>query len=267
MTKNIHPTAIVDSAANIGQDVTIGPYCIVGAHVTLGDRVHLKSHVCVDGYTTIGEGTTVFPFASLGSDPQDLKYKGEKSELIIGKNNKIREHVTMNPGTSGDQLRTHVGDNCLFMVGSHVAHDCVVGNNVILANNATLAGHVQVGDFVIVGGLAAVHQFCRIGSHAIIGGMSGVEHDVIPYGLVKGERAYLAGLNYVGLERRGFTKEQIKLLMKAFKDLFDEGGTLSERADRVANDFKNEQAVMRMIEFIRARENRSILQPRTGTDG
>ena len=262
MTKNIHPTAVVDPAAKVGANVVIGPYCVVGPNVTLGDNVHLKSHVCVDGHTTIGDGTVVFPFASLGSDPQDLKYKGEKSELVIGKNNKIREHVTMNPGTSGDRMKTIVGDNCLFMVGSHVAHDCIVGSNVILANNATLAGHVEVDDFVIVGGLAAIHQFCRIGAHAIIGGMSGVEHDVIPYGLVKGERAYLAGLNYVGLERRGFNKDQIKLLMKAFKDLFDEKGTLSERAARVANDFKDEQAVMRMIEFIGARENRSILQPK-----
>jgi UDP-N-acetylglucosamine acyltransferase len=263
MTAQIHPTAIIEKGAELGQGVKIGPYCVIGPNVKLGAGVELKSHVVVDGYTTIGDETVVFPFASLGHAPQDLKYSGEKSELLIGKRNKIREHVTMNPGTSGDKMKTVVGDNCLFMMASHVAHDCVVGNNVILANNATLAGHVEVGDFVIIGGLAAVHQFVRIGSFAMIGGMSGVEYDVIPFGLVKGERAYLAGLNYVGLERRGFTKEQVQGLLKAFKQLFDGTGTLAERTDKVASDHKDDQAVTRMIDFIRAREGRSILQPKT----
>lgn len=266
MTKNnIHPTAIVAEGATVGSGVTIGPYCVIGAHVTLGDRVELKSHVCVDGRTTIGEDTVVFPFASLGSAPQDLKFKGEASTLVIGKNNKIREHVTMNPGTETGAMTTIVGDNCLFMMGSHVAHDCVVGNNVILANNATLAGHVEVGDFAIIGGLAAVHQFVRIGPFAMIGGMSGVEYDVIPFGLVKGERAQLAGLNYVGLERRGFTKDQVQTLLKAFKQLFDSQGTLAERTEKVANDYGQETVVMRMIDFIRAKDGRSLLQPKTGT--
>jgi len=258
----IHPTAIVEKGAELGVDVKIGPYCVVGANVKLGDRAELKSHVAVDGCTTIGEGTVIFPFASLGHAPQDLKYKGEKSQLIIGKNNKIREHVTMNPGTEGGAMKTVVGDNCLFMTASHVAHDCVVGNNVIMANNATLAGHVEVGDFAIIGGLAAVHQFVRIGPFAMIGGMSGVEYDVIPYGLVKGERAHLAGLNYVGLERRGFTKDQTQLLLKAFRQLFDATGTLAERTDKVANDYKEDATVMRIIDFIRAREGRSLLQPK-----
>lgn len=265
MPQNIHPTAIIAEGAKLGADVKIGPYCVVGPNVTLGDRVELKSHVSVDGHTSIGEGTTVWPFASLGSDPQDLKYKGEPSTLVIGKNNKIREHVTMNPGTETGVMKTIVGDNCLFMMGSHVAHDCQVGSNVILANNATLAGHVEVGDFAIIGGLAAVHQFVRIGPFAMIGGMSGVEYDVIPFGLVKGERAQLAGLNYVGLERRGFTKEQVQTLLRAFKQLFDQGGTLSERTDKVANDYGAEAVVMRVIDFIRAKEGRSILQPKTGT--
>jgi UDP-N-acetylglucosamine acyltransferase len=251
MTTQIHPTAVIEKGAEIGTGCKIGPYCVIGANVRLGAGVELKSHVAIDGHTTIGDETVVFPFASLGHAPQDLKFAGEKSELLIGKRNKIREHVTMNPGTSGDKMKTVVGDNCLFMMSSHVAHDCVVGNNVILANNATLAGHVEVGDFVIIGGLAAVHQFVRIGPFAMIGGMSGVEYDVIPFGLVKGERAHLAGLNYIGLERRGFTKEQVQALMKAFKQLFEGTGTLSERTAKVADDYKSEQAVMRMIDFIR----------------
>lgn len=262
MTTEIHPTAVIEKGAELGEGVKIGPYCVVGPHVKLGNKVWLKSHVAVDGHTTIGEATVVFPFASLGHAPQDLKFMGEKSELIIGKHNKIREHVTMNPGTQGDKMKTVVGDNCLFMMSSHVAHDCVVGNNVILANNATLAGHVEVGDYVIIGGLSAVHQFVRIGSYAMIGGMSGVEHDVIPFGLVKGERAHLAGLNYVGLERRGFTREQVQSLMRAFKQIFEGAGTLAERTTRAANDYKDEQAVMRVIDFIKAKEGRSVLQPR-----
>ncbi len=262
MTRQIHPTAVIEEGAILGDNVKIGPYCVIGPNVKLGDNVELKSHVVVDGYTSIGDGTIVWPFASLGTAPQDLKFKGEKSVLIIGKNNKIREHVTMNPGTETDKMKTVVGDNCLFMMASHVAHDCVVGNNVILANNATLAGHVEVGDFAIIGGLSAVHQFCRIGHHAMIGGMSGVEYDVIPFGLVKGERAQLAGLNYIGLERRGFTKEQVQNLMKAFKQLFDtNAGTLAERTDKVAGSFAHDTAVMRMIDFMRAKEGRSVLQP------
>jgi UDP-N-acetylglucosamine acyltransferase len=262
MTTHIHPTAIVEKGAELGAGVKIGPYCVVGPNVKLGNGVELKSHVVVDGWTEIGDETVVFPFASLGSAPQDLKFKGEKSQLIIGKRNKIREHVTMNPGTETGAMKTVVGDNCLFMMSSHVAHDCIVGNNVILANNATLAGHVEVGDYAIIGGLSAVHQFVRIGPFAMIGGMSGVEYDVIPFGLVKGERAHLAGLNYVGLERRGFTKEQVHGLMKAFKQLFDSNGTLSERTAKVANDYKDDQTVMRIIDFMRAKEGRSVLQPK-----
>jgi UDP-N-acetylglucosamine acyltransferase len=258
----IHPTAIIEKGAELGSGVKIGPYCVVGANVKLGNNVELKSHVVVDGYTTIGDETIVFPFASLGHAPQDLKFKGEKSELIIGKKNKIREHVTMNPGTEGGAMKTVVGDNGLFMASAHVAHDCIVGNNVILANNAAIAGHVEVGDFAIIGGLSAVHQFVRIGTGAMIGGMSAVEYDVIPFGLVKGERAHLAGLNYVGLERRGFTRDQIQVMIKAFKHLFEGAGTLSERTEKVANDYKGDQTVMRIIDFVRAKEGRSLLQPK-----
>lgn len=251
---NIHPTAIIDPAAKIGANVSIGPYCVMGANVTLGDNVELKAHVVIDGHTIIGEGTRVFPFASLGSAPQDLKYHGEPSQLIIGRNNTIREHVTMNPGTEGGGMKTTVGDDGLFMVGVHIAHDCVVGNRVIMANNATLGGHVHIGDHVLVGGLAAVHQWVRIGSFAVIGGMSGVESDVIPYGRVKGERAHLAGLNLVGLERGGFEKDTVKTLQKATKQLFDGDGTLDERITRMSEEFANDSAVMQMIEFAKRRE-------------
>lgn len=261
-SQNIHPTAVIDDKAKIGNNVNIGPYCVIEGPVEIHDNVTLKSHVHVEGKTTIGEGTIVFPFTSLGTQPQDLKFSGEESELIIGKNNTIREHVTMNPGTKHDQLKTIVGDNCLFMVATHVAHDCVIGNNVIMANNATLAGHVTVGDFVVLGGLSAVHQFVRIGPHAIIGGMSGVENDVIPYGRVKGERAFLAGLNLVGLERRGFEKDEIRQLQRAFNQLFGDEGTLDQRIEMVANDFANDNIIMSIIDFARAKTKFPLCQPR-----
>lgn len=250
----IHPTAIVDPKAKIGTNVSIGPYCVIGPNVTLGDNVELKSHVVIDGHTTVGEGTRVFPFASLGHAPQDLKYHGEPSELIIGKNNTIREHVTMNPGTEGGGMKTVIGDNGLFMMAVHVAHDCIIGDRVIMANNATLGGHVHVGDNVLIGGLAAVHQFVRIGSFAVIGGMSGVESDVIPFGRVKGERAHLAGLNLIGLERGGFEKDKVKALQKATKELFDGEGTLDERIEKMASDYAGDNAIMQVIEFARGRE-------------
>ncbi len=234
---------------------------MIGPDVVLGDNVVLKAHVCVDGYTTIGAGTKIFPFASLGSDPQDLKYAGEKSKLIIGENNVIREHVTMNPGTKDGGMETRVGNNGLFMVAVHIAHDCMVGNNVIMANNATLGGHVYVGDHAIIGGLAAVHQFIRIGDHAIIGGMSGVEHDVIPYGRVKGERAFLAGLNLIGLERRGFTKDDIRNLQRAYNQLFGDEGTMEQRIDLVSQDFANDDTVMKIIQFAKDKTKFPLCQP------
>ena len=257
----IHPTAVIEEGASISSGVSIGPFCVVGAHVALGDNVVLKSHVVVDGHTSIGEGTVVYPFASIGTAPQDLKYAGEASTLKIGKNNTIREHVTMNPGTADGAMETVVGDNGLFMMGSHVAHDCVVGDRVIMANNATLAGHVQVGDNVIIGGLAAVHQFIRIGEHAIIGGMSGVEADVIPYGRVKGERASLAGLNLIGLERRGFGKDVLRDLQKAFKQLFGSEGTLDSRIDTVAAMFSSDETVQQIVAFARTESRFPLCQP------
>lgn len=262
----IHPTAVIDPAAKLGADVSIGPYCIVGPDVTLGDRVKLHAHVVVGGITEIGEGTEIFPFASIGLQPQDLKYHGEASRLVIGKNNRIREHVTMNPGTEGGGMLTQVGDNCLFMVGSHVAHDCLIGNHVILANNATLAGHVVVGDFAIIGGLSAVHQFVRIGTHAMIGGMSGVENDVIPFGSVMGERAALSGLNIVGMKRRGFSKEQIHGLRNAYKALFAlEKGTISDRLEDVGKQFAENDVVMDIVQFIRDMKLRGLTQPKSGS--
>jgi len=257
----IHPSAIIAPGARIGDGVEIGPYCVIGDHVVLGDKVRLAAHVVVDGHTTVGEGTRIFPFASIGSAPQDLKYAGEPTRLIIGKNNTIREHVTMNPGTISGGEETVVGDNGLFMVATHIAHDCRIGNNVIMANNATLGGHVHVGDYAVIGGLAAVHQFIRIGAHAVIGGMSGVENDVIPYGRVKGERAYLAGLNLIGLERRGFTKDQIKALQRAFNQLFGGEGTLEQRLETVEQDYQQDRLVMDMIGFARAKTRFPLCQP------
>lgn len=261
MSTEIHPSAIVDPAAQLGTNVKIGPYSVVGPNVQLHDNVELKSHVVVDGYTQVGEKTVIFPFASIGHAPQDLKFHGEKSELIIGKNNTIREHVTMNPGTETGAMKTVVGDNGLFMMSTHIAHDCVVGNNVIMANNATLGGHVIVGDHVLIGGLAAVHQFIRIGSYAVIGGMSGVESDVIPYGRVKGERAFLAGLNLIGLERNGFNKDQVKNLQRAFNQLFGDEGTMDQRIEMVATDFNSDQAVKEIIEFARGKNRFPLCSP------
>ena len=259
---SIHPSAVIHENAIIGDGCTIGPYCVIGEHVKLGENITLHSHVCIDGHTEIGEGTEIFPFASIGHVPQDLKFHGEKTELFIGKNCTIREHVTMNPGTEGGGSVTRVGDNCLFMMASHVAHDCQVGNNVILANNATLAGHVEVGDFVVIGGLAAIHQFVRIGSYAMIGGMSGVEKDVIPFGSVMGERANLAGLNLIGLKRRDIPRESIHALRNAYKALFgDEDGTLNDRIEKVAQEFSSDE-VTALLDFIRSDSSRSFCTPK-----
>lgn len=259
----IHPTAIVEPGARIGQNVEIGAYSVIGPHVVLMDGVRLMSHVVVTGRTSVGPNTVIYPFASLGHQPQDLKYRGEPSELRIGANNIVREYVTMNPGTEGGGMLTSVGNNCLFMVSSHVAHDCRVGNHVILANCATLAGHVEVQDYAILGGLSAVHQFCRIGRHAMVGGMSGVEQDVIPYGSVTGNRARLAGLNIVGLKRRGFSRPDINALRKAYRLLFAEEGTMAERLDDVAEMYKDNEPVTEIIDFIKVDSSRAICQPKT----
>lgn len=257
----IHPSAVIEDGAKIGADVRIGPFCQVGAGVELGDGVELVSHAAVAGFTSVGSGTKIFPFASIGHQPQDLKYKGEPSRLVIGRNNMIREGVTMNPGTEGGGMLTKVGDNCLFMAGAHVAHDCILGDHVIMANNATLAGHIEVGDYAFVGGLAAVHQFCRIGKHAMIGGMSGVEQDVIPFGMVTGNRAHLSGLNLVGLKRRGFDRDEIHKLRSAYRMLFADEGTLAERMEDVAQLFPNVGLVQDVVDFIRNSSARGVCQP------
>jgi UDP-N-acetylglucosamine acyltransferase len=257
----IHPTSIIEPGARVAASAKIGPYCMIGPEAVIGENCVLHGHVAISGITEIGEGTQIFPFASLGYQPQDLKFHGEKSRLVIGKNNMIREHVTMNPGTEGGGMETRVGDNCLFMVATHVAHDCVIGNNVIMANNATLGGHVVVGEHAVIGGLAAVHQFVRIGAHAVIGGMSGVESDVIPFGRVKGERAFLAGLNLTGLERRGFTKDEIKALQRAFNQMFGDEGTFEQRLETVENDFNGNGLVMDVIKFARGKTRFPLCQP------
>jgi UDP-N-acetylglucosamine acyltransferase len=259
---DIHPTAIVAPAAQLADDVRVGPYSIIDGDVTLGAGTVVESHVVVSGRTTIGPACHLFPFTSIGHRPQDLKYAGEPSRLEIGEKNVIREHVTMNPGTEGGGMLTKVGDGCLFMVGSHVAHDCRIGNNVIMANNATLAGHVAVENFAILGGLTAIHQFVRIGAHAIVGGMSGVENDVIPYGSVMGDRARLVGLNLVGLRRRGFSREMIHVLRNAYRMMFAHEGTMAERLEDVDEMFQDNEAVRDIIRFIKTDSSRSICQPK-----
>jgi UDP-N-acetylglucosamine acyltransferase len=263
----IHATAVVKPGAVLAEDVVIGPYCIVGEHVSLGSRVSLHSHVVIEGRTTVGAETRIFPFASIGFEPQDLKYRGEPSTLAIGCRNTIREYVTMNPGTRGGGMLTFVGNDCLFMVGAHVAHDCRIADHVIMANNATLGGHVVVEDYAVLGGLCAVHQFVRIGRHAMVGGMSGVERDVIPYGQVTGDRARLTGLNIVGMQRRGFSREDINGLRSAYQFLFHSGGVLSDRVNEAAEQFGEIGPVADVIAFIRANSNRAICQPREANVG
>src|SRR5438477_8182828 len=263
----IHPTAIIAPGANLAEDVEIGPYCVIGEHVLLAAGVSLKSHVVVDGRTTIGERTRIFPFASIGFETQDLKYNGEPSSLEIGHNNTIREHVTINPGTEGGGMVTRVGNHCLLMVGAHGAHDCQIGDHVILVNNATLGGHVIIEDYAILGGLSAVHQFVRIGRHAMIGGMSGVERDVIPYGLVMGDRARLTGVNIIGMQRRGFSREDIQTLRSAYQFLFSADGTFNDRVTEMAERFGGVAPVDDIIAFIRADSTRAICQPKGPNGG
>lgn len=258
----IHPTAIVESGAKLGDGVRIGPFCMVGPEVTLGDGCELVSHAVVAGRTTIGARTRIFPFASIGHQPQDLKYEGEASTLTIGSECLIREGVTMNPGTAGGGLETVVGDRCAFLANSHVGHDCHVGNSVIFSNNVMLAGHCTVDDFAILGGGAAVIQFARIGAHSFLGGMSALENDLIPYGMALGNRAYLSGLNIVGLQRRGFSRDTIHNLRRAYRLLFAAEGTLKERVDDVAAEFENHALVQEIVAFIRTGGKRSLCTPR-----
>lgn len=247
----VHPTAIVEKGAKIGSGVQVGPYAHIGSHVVLGKGVHISSHVVIMGRTTIGEGTKIYPFAALGYEPQFTGYDQEPSKIKIGKNNLIREHVTIHPGTKKGGMVTRVGDNCMIMVACHIAHDCQVGDNVIMANNATLGGHVIVGDFSIIGGLSGIHQNVRLGQGCIIGGLSGVEGDVIPYGSVMGNRARLCGLNLVGLKRRGVSRQDIHGIRTAYRLLFANEGTLVERMEDVVGLFKKDPYVMQIIKFLK----------------
>lgn len=256
----IHPTAIVEDGARLGERVEIGPYCTVGNNVTLGDGVRLKSHVVLAGKTEIGAGTVIFPFAVLGEDPQDLKFAGEESHLIIGARNRIREHVTMHGGTEGGGGVTRVGDDNLFMVGCHVAHDCQIGNGAILANNVGLAGHVVIEDEVILGGLAGVHQFVRVGRGAIIGGLTRVVRDVLPYSLVQGPDGKAESLNLIGLKRRGLPREDISAMRAAFRALGAGEGSFVQRA-RALDESTENPHVREITQFILSATDRSFHTP------
>ena len=261
MLNNIHQTAIISKKAKIMPNVTIGPYCKIDDNVTIDSNTKLISHVCISGNTTIGKNNVFYPFSSIGLSPQDLKYKGEKSFLNIGDDNIFREHVTVNTGTEGGGLNTKIGNKCLFMVGSHIAHDCKINNNVILANNATLAGHVFIDDNSIIGGLAAIHQFVRIGKYAMIGGMSGVEQDIIPYGLYIGVRSRLRGLNIIGLKRKGLKKTNIVDLKIFFKKIFVSEITINENIKLIKKDKNIIQEVKDIIDFIEVNSSRGICTP------
>jgi UDP-N-acetylglucosamine acyltransferase len=258
---DIHPTAIVEDGSRIADGVKIGPYCHVTRDVMLGEGVVLVSHVVVAGRTSVGARTRIFPFASIGHQPQDLKYHGEPSTLTVGEDCLIREGVTMNPGTEGGGMETIVGDRCTFLANSHVGHDCRVGSNVVCSNNVMLAGHLTVGDYAGIGGGAAVIQFARVGAHSFLGGMSGLEHDLIPYGMAFGNRAHLSGLNIVGLQRRGFSRDDIHSLRRAYRLLFADEGTLVERAEDVEKEFKDHPIVAEILTFIRARGKRGLCVP------
>jgi UDP-N-acetylglucosamine acyltransferase len=262
----IHASAIIEQGAEIGAGVSIGPFCHVGAKVVLEDDVSLVSHVSVAGATTIGARSKIYPFASIGHPPQDLKYRGESVRLIIGADCLIREGVTMNPGTAGGGSETIVGARGVFLANSHVAHDCKIGDDVILSNNVMLAGHCKIGAFAILGGGAAAHQFVRIGAHAFIGGLAGVENDVIPYGIALGNRAALAGLNVVGLKRRGFDRDSIRELHRAYRLLFGQEGTLKERVESLTAEFADHREARQIFDFIREGGDRAICVPRPSKD-
>lgn len=257
----IHPSAVIENGARLGHGVEIGPFCVVGANVELGDGVVLKSHVVLAGDTSIGEGTVIFPFASIGEVPQDLKFRGERVRLEIGARNRIREYVTMNPGTEGGGGVTRVGNDGLFMAGTHVAHDCQIGDRVILVNNASVAGHCHLGDEVIVGGLSGVHQWVRIGRGAMIGAVTMVTADVVPYGLVQGPRGHLDGLNLVGLKRRGAGRSDIASL-RALLSRLSQGSFRDTARARAAEE--NLSVMEReVLDFILGPSDRSFLAPRT----
>jgi UDP-N-acetylglucosamine acyltransferase len=264
---DIHPTAVIEDGAEIGEDVAIGPFCVVGGKVHLASGVRLHAHVVVSGVTTIGENTEIFPFASIGAAPQHVNFAGEETRLEIGRNCVIREYATANPGTVAGGGLTTIGDGCMLMLGAHVAHDCRVGDNVMLVNNATLGGHCVVGEHTILGGLSAVHQFVRIGEYAFVGGLAAVVNDVIPYGMALGDRAYLGGLNIVGMKRRDMPRQQIHALRNAYRRLFSGDGTLKDRIEEVAETYSGDDNVQRIITFLRGVGDRSLVTPRPGREG
>lgn len=263
----IHPTAVVDPGAEVSASAEVGPYCVVGRHARLADGVRLVSHVVIDGRTTIGTATVVYPYSALGLAPQHLKYKGEPSELVIGAGTVIREHVTMHVGTEQGGMVTRVGDRCFIMVGAHIAHDCQVENNVILTNGVALGGHVSLGEYAIVGGQCGVQQFVRIGKHAMIGGKTGVDKDIIPYASAQGNRVRLTGLNLIGLKRRGFSRDDIQKLRSAYGLLFSQEGTMAERLAEVADLYSNHVGVMDIVNFIRADSSRPLCTPLAAGNG
>jgi UDP-N-acetylglucosamine acyltransferase len=256
----IHKTAIIYPKAKIAETAKIGPYSVIGPNVQIGEQVEISSHVNIVGNTKIGEQTKIFPFASIGTEPQDLKYKGEKNSLIIGKNNTIREHVTINPGTEAGGNVTKIGDNCLFMISSHIAHDCIIGSNVVIANNVPLGGHVTIEDSVIIGGNSAVQQFTRIGRLAMIGGMTGVLKDVIPFGLSFGNRNYLKGLNLIGLRRNKYENKTIIELDNAYKQIFS-SKNLHENLSKINGEYRDNKLIKEVTDFISKDKKRPICSP------
>jgi UDP-N-acetylglucosamine acyltransferase len=257
----IDPTSRVAEGARIGEGVEIGPYCVVGPHVELGDGVRLIAHVHLTGVTAIGAGTVIYPFASLGTPPQSVHYRGGATRLIVGPRCELRESVTMNTGTEDGGGVTEVGAGCLFMVGSHVGHDCHVGNSVTFANNAVIGGHVAIGDNVFLGGQAAVHQHVRVGEGAMIAGLSGLAGDIIPFGFALGQIADLVGLNVVGLRRRGATRAELHRLRAAYRALFLGDGLFAGRLETVAKEFAADPLVGKIITFIRVGGTRPLTQP------
>ena len=258
----IDKSSIIDSKAKISKNVKIGPFCYIGPNVVLNENIELVSNIHIEGHTNIGKGTKIFPFASIGTQPQDLKFKNEKNSLEIGQNNLIREYVTINPGTAGGGSKTTVGNDCLFMISSHVAHDCKIGNNVVIANNVPLGGHVTIEDSVVIGGNSAVQQFTRIGRLAMIGGMTGVLKDVIPFGLSIGNRNYLEGLNLIGLRRKKYENQKIMGLSKAYKEIFS-SKNLHANLSKINGEHKNNELVNEVITFIEKDKRRPICLPQS----
>ena len=256
----IHNTAIIDTQAKIHKNVKVGPYSVIGANVEIEENTEIQSHVSILGNTKIGKNNKIYPFASIGNDPQDLKFQGEETKLEIGNNNKIREYVTINPGTSGGGGITKVGNNCLFMVSAHIAHDCYVGDNVILANNVPLGGHAHVEDNVIIGGNSAVQQFTRVGRSAMIGGMCGVVRDIIPYGIAHGNRSILQGLNLIGLRRKNIPNQDIMILLDAYKEIF-KNENLTENLNNLSKELRVNELVSEVVSFIEKDKKRPICTP------